>query len=303
VTSNLLKDFARTFMRWKADRRSENIEDRRHKRTTWIGIGGGTGALILALVAMFRGPEPRQWVDLPRNHPQADAQPASPAVEPAGDALKDFVSVILGDTENVWHEQFVKMNRVYKEPRLVLFTGQVQTACGLARAALGPFYCPADEKIYIDLSFFQEMKDRYHAPGDFARAYVIAHEVGHHVQNLLGTIEKVRVRQRELGEDEARQLSVRLELQADFMAGAWAHHADKARHILEPGDLEAALKAVAALGDDRHEGDKAGDVAAGSFTRCWDGRHGTPEQRARWFSRGFKTGDLTQGDTFKADEL
>jgi predicted metalloprotease len=147
------------------------------------------------------------------------------------------------------------------------------------------------------------MKDRYHAPGDFARAYIIAHEVGHHVQKLLGTIEKVRTRQRGLSDAEAKDLSVRLELQADFLAGAWAHHADKARHILEPGDLEAALKAVAALGDDRHEPDSKGAVVPGSFTRCWDGRHGTAEQRARWFSRGFKTGDLSQGDTIEADML
>ena len=290
-------------MHWKDDRRSENVQDRRRIRPAGIVIGGGIGALILALVTLFRDAEPRQLVDSPQNHPQEAAQPASPPAKPARDPLKDFVSAILGDTENVWHEQFAKMNREYKEPRLVLFTGQVQTACGFARTALGPFYCPADEKIYIDVSFFEEMKDRYNAAGDFARAYVIAHEVGHHVQNLLGISEKVLARQRELSDAEAKELSVRLELQADFLAGAWAHHADKARHILEPGDLEAALRAVAALGDDRHEPDPRRDVVTGSFTRCWDGRHGTSEQRARWFSRGFKTGDLTQGDTIKADAL
>jgi uncharacterized protein len=289
-------------MRWKRDLRSENVKDRRRVRPAGIVVGG-IGALILAAVAIFRDAEPRQLVDSPQNHPQTAAQPAGLPANPEQDPLKEFVSVILGDTENVWHELFKKMNREYKEPRLVLFTGQVQTACGFARAAIGPFYCPADEKIYIDLSFFQEMKDRYHAPGDFARAYIIAHEVGHHVQNLLGTIEKVRTRQRGLSDAEAKDLSARLELQADFLAGVWAHHADKARHILEPGDLEAALKAVAALGDDRHEPEKKGDAVTGSFTRCWDGRHGTPEQRARWFSRGFKTGDLAQGDTIEADML
>jgi uncharacterized protein len=289
-------------MRWNHDLRSENVKDRRRIRPAGIVVGG-IGASVLALVALYRGAEPRQLVDLPRNHPQAAAQPAGLPANPEQDPLKEFVSVILGDTENVWHELFKKMNREYKEPRLVLFTGQVQTACGFARAAIGPLYCPADEKIYIDLGFFQEMKDRYHAPGDFARAYIIAHEVGHHVQKLLGTIEKVRTRQRGLSDAEAKDLSVRLELQADFLAGAWAHHADKARHILEPGDLEAALKAVAALGDDRHEPESKGAVAPGSFTRCWDGRHGTPEQRARWFSRGFKTGDLAEGDTIEADEL
>jgi predicted metalloprotease len=290
-------------MRWKDNHRNENLADRRRIRPAGIVIGGGIAALVLAAVAMFRGAEPRQLVDLPLNHAHAAALSASPSANPEQDPLKDFVSVILGDTENVWHELFKKMNREYKEPRLVLFTGQVQTACGFARAAIGPFYCPADEKIYIDLSFFQEMKDRYRAPGDFARAYIIAHEVGHHVQNLLGTIEKVRTRQRGLSDAEAKDLSVRLELQADFLAGVWAHHADKARHILEPGDLESALKAVAALGDDRHEPDSKGALAPGSFTRCWDGRHGTPEQRARWFSRGLKTGDLAQGDTIEADAL
>jgi uncharacterized protein len=289
-------------MHGKHDLRSENVKDRRRIRPAGMVVGG-IGALILAAVAMFRGAETRQLVDSAQNHSQAAAQPAGLPANPEQDPLKDFVSVILGDTENVWHELFKKMNREYKEPRLVLFTGQVQTACGFARAAIGPFYCPADEKIYIDLSFFQEMKDRYHAPGDFARAYIIAHEVGHHVQKLLGTIEKVRTRQRGLSDAEAKDLSARLELQADFLAGVWAHHADKARHILEPGDLESALKAVAALGDDRHEPEKKGAVAPGSFTRCWDGRHGTAEQRARWFSRGLKTGDLAQGDTIEADAL
>ena len=290
-------------MYWTNNRRSNNIDDRRHIRPAGVVIGGGIGALILALVAVFRGGETGQAVDLVKDDSQAAAQPASPPAKPAGDPLKDFVSAILGDTENVWHEQFVKMNREYKDPRLVLFSGQVQTACGSVQAALGPSYCLADEKIYIDLSFFQEMKDRYHAPGDFARAYVIAHEVGHHVQNLLGTSEKVRSRQRGLSDLEAKDLSVRLELQADFLAGAWAHHADKARHILEPGDMETALKAVAALGDDRHEPEKRDREVNGSFTQCWHGTHGNAEQRTRWFTRGFKTGDLGQGDTIKADSL
>ena len=290
-------------MRRKDESRIENVADRRPIRLVGVVVCGVIGGLVLVLVAIYSGAEPRTVVDLPQNHPQADARPVGPPTEAAADALKKFASAILGDTEDVWHEQFAKMNRDYKEPRLVLFTGQVQTACGRARAALGPFYCPADLTIFLDLSFFQEMKDRYHAPGDFARAYVIAHEVGHHVQNLLGTIEKVRSSQRGLSDDAAKQLSVRLELQADFLAGAWAHHADKARHILEPGDLEAAIKAVSALGDDRHEPGLKSDVVTGSFTRCWDGSHGTPEQRARWFSRGFKTGDLTQGDAIRADVL
>ena len=256
--------------------------------------------VILASLAMFRGAEPKRLVESPQKPAEATAQPAAAA---AASELKDFVSVILADTEDVWREQFGKMNRDYKKPVLVLFTGQAQTACGLGRAVLGPFYCPSDQKIYLDLGFFQAMKDRYHAPGDFARAYVIAHEVGHHVQNLLGTSEKVRSLQQGLSEREASALSVRLELQADFLAGAWAHHAEKARHILEPGDVEAALKAVAVLGDDRPDRDPRADGALGSFTRCWDGHHGTSAQRVRWYTRGFTTGDLAQGDTINAGDL
>jgi uncharacterized protein len=290
-------------MRWNSASRSENVEDQPRIRPAGIAIGGGIGAVILALVPMFRGAEPRPAVESPPKSPAAAVQPASSAADLDPNSLKDFVSAILGDTEDVWREQFVKMKRDFKPPRLVLFTRSVITACGPARSALGPFYCPTDEKVFIDLSFFQEMKDRYHAPGDFARAYVIAHEVGHHVQKLLRISEPVRARQQALNEEEARALAVRLELQADFLAGAWAHHAQKARQILEPGDVEAALKAVAALGDDRPDKDAQGEAAAGSFTRCWDGRHGTAAQRVRWFTRGLKTGDLDQGDTIKADEL
>jgi uncharacterized protein len=285
------------------DRRGKNVDDLWRIWPTGIVIGGGIGALILVLLATFRGSELQPLVEVPRTQPQPAVLPAGPAAEPDLDALKDFVSAILGDTEKVWHELFENMKREYKEPRLVLFTGQVQTACGKAGSDLGPIYCPADEKVYIDLSFFQEMTDHYHAPGDFARAVVIAHEVGHHVQSLLGTIENVRTRQRGLSDDEAKLLSVRLELQADFLAGVWAHHAHKARQILEPGDLEAGLKAVAALGDDLLKRDPGRDVAKGSFTRCWDGQHGTSVQRVRWFSRGFKTGDVSQGDTINAQEL
>ena len=194
------------------------------------------------------------------------------------------------------------MKREYKPPRLVLFAGLVQSACGRAETEVGPLYCVEDEKIYLDLAFFQEMKDRYHASGDFAKAYVIAHEVGHHVQNLLGISKEVRTRQQGLGDDEARALSVRLELQADFLAGAWAHHAQKARQILEPGDVDAALKA-GRPGRQTPRGRSKGKVAGGSFTRCWDGQHGTSKQRVRWFTRGLETGDLAQGDTIKAEEL
>jgi predicted metalloprotease len=290
-------------MRWTGNRPGERVEDRRRIKPVWILMGGGIGVLVLALLAIFRGAESRRFADGAPNNSQAGAPRAGRSANPTADPLKDFVSAVLGETEDVWHEIFRKLNRKYKEPRLVLFTGQVQTACGSAAASVGPFYCPSDEKVYIDLSFFQEMNDRYHAPGDFARAYVLAHEVGHHIQNLLGINEKVRSRQRGLSEQDANQLSVRLELQADFLAGAWAHHADKTRHILEPGDLEAALRAVAALGDERPGPGTQGAATAGSFKRCWNGGHGTSEQRVRWFRRGLDTGDLSQGDSIEANPL
>jgi len=290
-------------MRWKDERRSENVEDRRRIRPAGIAIGAGIGALILVLVAMFWGAVPQKLVDLPPNRPQEVVPQAGPPAKPAGDQLKDFVSAILADTEDVWNDLFRKMDKRYKEPHLVLFSGWVRTACDLAGSAVGPFYCPEDQKVYIDLSFFRELEDHYHAPGDFARAYIIAHEVGHHVQNLLGTHEKLRSRQRGLSKEESNQVLVRLELQADFLAGVWAHHADKARHILEPGDVESALRAMTALGDDRPPRDDQGTVVTDSFTRCWDGRPGTAQQRVRWFNRGLKTGDLAQGDTFTAAEL
>jgi len=290
-------------MRWNNVSRSENVAARRRIWPAGIVVGVGIGAVVLALVAMFRGGEVRPLVEAPRQLSDPAPRPVSPPANLGPDSLKDFVSAILGDTEDVWREQFTKMKREYKPPRLVLFTGQVQSACGRVESEVGPLYCVEDEKIYLDLGFFQEMNDRYHAPGDFAKAYVIAHEVGHHVQNLLGFSKEVRTRQQGLGEDEARALSVRLELQADFLAGAWAHHAQKARQILEPGDVDAALKALAVLGDKRPEVDPKGKVVDGSFTRCWDGHHGTSKQRVRWFTRGLETGDLAQGDTIKAEEL
>jgi predicted metalloprotease len=207
------------------------------------------------------------------------------------------VRVVLGDTEDVWHDQFRRLGKAYQEPHLVLFSGQIRSACGFANAAVGPFYCPADEKVYIDLSFYEELKNRFRAPGDFAQAYVIAHEIGHHVQNLLGVSDKVHAMQRRVDKAKANELSVRLELQADFYAGVWAHHAQKMRHILEPGDLEEALRAASAIGDDRVQKEARGYVVPDSFT------HGTSEQRVRWFRRGFETGDLSQGDTFQAERL
>jgi predicted metalloprotease len=216
--------------------------------------------------------------------------------DPAQEELKHFVAVVLADTEDVWHEEFRKMGKTYRDPHLVLFSGQVDSACGTADAAVGPFYCPGDEIVYLDLSFFDELKNRFHAPGEFAEAYVIAHEVGHHVQKQLGISDKVHAERERLSKAEYNRLSVRLELQADFLAGFWAYHAQKAKNILDPGDLEAALTAANAIGDDRLQKQARGYVVPDSFT------HGTSAQRIRWFRRGFETGDFSKGDTFKVSD-
>jgi hypothetical protein len=205
--------------------------------------------------------------------------------------------VVLADTEDTWHAQFRQMGKAYQEPTLVLFSGAVESACGFAQAAVGPFYCPADQKVYIDLSFYQDLKSRHGAPGDFAQAYVIAHEIGHHVQNLLGISEKVHSARRQISQAEGNRLSVMLELQADCFAGVWAHHADRARHILEPGDVEEALNAASAIGDDRLQRESRGYVTPDSFT------HGSSKQRVRWFRQGLESGDVMACNTFRADNL
>jgi predicted metalloprotease len=260
------------------------------------------GASVLGLATWFLVAGAQKQSNSLPNRPQAVPSRGVPPANPPADPLKDFVSVVLADTEDVWREQFRMRKREYKEPRLVLFTGQVRSSCGNITSAIGPSYCPLDERIYMDLGFFRELEQRYHAPGDFARAYVIAHEVGHHVQKLLGIPEKERARRPELSQDQEERLRVRLELQADFFAGVWAHHAQKARHILEPGDVEAALRLLAAIGDDRLRLDADGDRDARAMTRCWDRRHGTAQQKARWFRRGLETGDLSQGEAIDAIE-
>jgi predicted metalloprotease len=285
-------------MRWQDERRSENVEDRRGIRPAGVAVGGGIGTLIIVLIALFLGADPRRMLNLLQNaQPGPQQQQAGAPVDPAQEKLKDFVSVVLAETEDVWTPLFQKMNRQYTKPTLVLFTGQVKSACGLASAAVGPFYCPADQKAYIDLSFYQELKDRFHAPGEFAEAYVIAHEIGHHVQNLLGISDKVHAQQVRLSKEDGNRLSVRLELQADFLAGVWAHHTQKMRNILEAGDIEDGLRAAAAIGDDRLQRQAQGYVVPDSFT------HGSSEQRVRWFRRGLQSGDLGAGDTFEAREL
>jgi len=287
----------RKLMRWKGERQSENVEDRRRIAPAGIAIGGGLGTLIVVILGLLLGADPHKMLQLLQNNQQAaPQQPGAPA-DPAEDEQVEFVKVVLGYTEDVWDGLFRRMGKEYKKPLLDLFTGQTKSGCGFASAAVRPFYCPADEKVYIDLSFFEELAERFKAPGDFANAYVIAHEVGHHVQNLLGTSEKVHSLQQRVSKEEANRLSVRLELQADFLAGAWAHHAHKKRQILEPGDVESALRAATAIGDDRLQKQSRGYVVPDSFT------HGTSEQRVRWFRRGLQTGDISQGDTFAADSL
>lgn len=282
-------------MRWRGGRRSSNIEDRRGTRISGGGIfKGGIGTVVLALgLAYFLGIDPRiifqlqDAVSPSTTETSTDYQPTAKEQEQA-----DFVSVVLADTEDTWNAIFSQAGYRYEEPNLVLFTGRVNSACGLASAAMGPFYCPADKKVYIDLAFFDDLKKRHGADGDFAQAYVIAHEVGHHVQNLLGTSTEVRKAQRGLGKSAANELSVKLELQADCFAGLWGNHADRSRDILERGDIEEALNAASAIGDDRLQKQAQGYVVPESFT------HGTSAQRVHWFKQGITTGEVGDCDTF-----
>jgi predicted metalloprotease len=283
-------------MRWGSGRRSQNIEDRRGMGAP-LAVGGGLGTVALLILALVFGFDPS--VVLQGGGPPPDPTGARdiPATSPGTDPLRDFVAVVLADTEDVWRDLFRRMNREYRDPTLVLFAGSVQSACGMAGSAVGPFYCPGDRKLYLDLSFFRTLRDSVGAPGDFAQAYVIAHEVGHHVQTLLGISDRVQSARRRLGEAEANALSVRQELQADCLAGVWAHHAQEARQILEEGDVEEALDAAAAIGDDRLQRRSQGQVVPESFT------HGTSAQRVRWFQRGLTDGDVGRCDTFQARSL
>jgi predicted metalloprotease len=285
-------------MRWKGLRESSNVEDRRTVTPARLTAGGGAIILLIALVTYFLGGDPRQVVNLLLNNPPAGAPLAGGGGgnDPAQEELKHFVAAILGETEDVWREEFRKMGKTYREPKLVLFTGQVDSACGSADAAVGPFYCPGDETVYLDLSFFDQLKNRFRAPGEFAQAYVVAHEVGHHVQKLLGISDRVNAERKRLSKKEFNRLSVRLELQADFLAGFWGYHTQKSKNILDPGDLEAALNAANAIGDDSLQKEARGYVVPDSFT------HGTSAQRIRWFRRGFETGDFSKGDTFRVSD-
>ena len=283
-------------MLWKGRRGSTNVDDRRGISGGGAVAGGGVVALIIYLVYSFLGggdgsqPPP----NLPGFTPTTELSPEEKA---ADDERAEFVKVVLAETEDVWNDLFAREGEDYAEPTLVLFRDGVQSACGSASAAMGPFYCPGDAKVYIDLSFYQDLQDRFKAPGDFAMAYVVAHEVGHHIQNLNGTAQKLSRLRQQVSESEYNRYSVKMELQADFLAGVWAHHTQKMKNILEPGDIEEALNAANAIGDDRLQRESQGRVVPDAFT------HGTSEQRMYWFKKGYQTGDLRQGDTFNDPTL
>ncbi|SFM93762.1 hypothetical protein SAMN05428949_1388 [Chitinophaga sp. YR627] len=288
-------------MRWQNRRLSDNVEDRRGGGGGGgmrnIGIGGGIGGIIIIVLALLFNQDPQQALQSVQQSTGGAQQTESKTVTNNSDEISRFASTVLADTEDVWEKLFAEMNKQYKDPGMVLYTDYDQSGCGAAQSAMGPFYCPADEKVYLDLSFFNEMEQRFKVAGDFAMAYVIAHEVGHHVQNLLGTSRKVQAMRSQISEREYNKLSVKLELQADFLAGVWAHHAQKMQNILEAGDIEEALNAASAVGDDALQKAASGHVVPDAFT------HGTSAQRMKWFKRGFETGDVKQGDTFNATDL
>jgi predicted metalloprotease len=323
-------------MRWRGERQSDNIEDRRDEGGGGFGFpgggvrfpsgggGGGGGGIgivglliILGLMFFFGvdpsvilrggGPDdgsiPNIQLPQPRSEPTGFPTPRQqgPQVQhpetASEDDLKQFVSVVLADTEDVWNNLFKQYGERYSDPTLVLYSGGIRSACGTGVAAMGPFYCPNDEKVYIDLSFYEELKNRFHAPGDFAQAYVIAHEIGHHVQKLLGIMDQVEAVRQRMDERQANALQVRVELQADCFAGVWANHAQEMKNIIEPGDIESAMKAAAAIGDDKIQKQTQGYVVRDAFT------HGSSEQRVRWFTRGYQSGKLEECDTFNTQTL
>ena len=292
-------------MRFENNDQSSNVEDRRG-RGGHFGRGSrgrkaggiGIGTIVLALVAMYFGVDPSVLIKGAGMVAEAPAPSAPSGPRPeAENEMARFVSMVLADTEKTWNQIFSASGQRYAEPKLVLFTGATRTACGVGQAAMGPFYCPADQKVYIDLGFFEELRSRFRAPGDFAQAYVIAHEIGHHVQKLMGISDKVQAARQRMSQREGNAMSVRLELQADCLAGIWAHHADRARNVLEAGDIEEALGAATAIGDDRLQKRAQGYAVPDSFT------HGSSEQRVRWFRIGLEGGDIRSCDTFRENRL
>jgi uncharacterized protein len=282
-------------MRWKDGRRSTNVEDQRGSRAGPIAIGGVIGLLLMLGLALMSGADPATLLGMIAEG--GDGMTATVTLSAEEIELGEFVSVVLADTEDTWHAIFAESGATYVEPKLVLFSGGVESACGYAQSATGPFYCEADQKVYIDLAFYQELKDQYGAPGDFAQAYVISHEVGHHVQNLIGTLDEVHQLQARSDEVTGNRYSVMLELQADCYAGVWANHADRARNIIEEGDVEEALNAASQIGDDTLQQQSRGYVVPDSFT------HGSSAQRMRWFLTGLDSGTVGSCDTFHAATL
>jgi len=278
-------------MRWKGREQSGNVEDRRGSGSAKMIAGGGIGTLAIVLIVWLLGGNPSQLINNLQNS-GSESGVADPAVIEAEAELAEFASVILKDTEDVWHKVFNESGNTYREPTLVLFSNAVESACGYSSSATGPFYCPGDEKVYIDLSFLAQLQQQLGAEGDFAMAYIIAHEVGHHVQKLLGITDQLNQLRGNVDETEYNKKLVRLELQADFLAGIWAFHAQRTKNILEEGDVEEAVNAAAAVGDDRIQMQSQGYVVPDAFT------HGTSEQRKNWFLKGFRSGDMNQGDTF-----
>lgn len=283
-------------MRWRGGRESSNVDDRRGLSTGGVVAGGGIIGIIFIVLRLLlggdSGTDGSEQIQFP-----GQTQEMTPAEKAADDERAKFVKVVLGYTEDVWSELFSEQGKQYQQPTLVLFRNSAQSACGFASSASGPFYCPSDQEVYIDLSFYEELENRFSAPGDFAMAYVIAHEVGHHIQRLLGISDKMDRLRQQLSAGEYNKYSVMLELQADFFAGVWAHHAQEMKNILEPGDVDEALNAANAIGDDRLQKESQGYIVPESFT------HGTSKQRVYWFKKGFDTGDMSQGDTFNDPSL
>ena len=283
-------------MLYKGRRQSSNVEDRRGMSTgRKVGVGGGIVTVIIALVVMLLGGDPREVLQMMETQQAttetvSDYQPTAHEQEVA-----EFVSVTLAETEDVWNKLFENSGLTYREPTLVLFSSGAESSCGFAQSATGPFYCPGDEKVYIDLNFLEELQQKLDAQGDFAMAYIVAHEVGHHVQKLLGVLDQVHSLRGQVSEKEYNAQTVKLELQADFYAGIWAHHAQKMKNILEAGDIEEAMNAAQAVGDDRIQMQSQGYIVPDSFT------HGTSQQRMTWFKRGFETGNVNNGDTFNEE--